>query len=120
MSKKSKVKNLTIPQVKKILEGIDEEKIDHFQHRTYNYISKFSKVEAETAEKILEKLTKEFDLEEEEAVQIINCMPKSIEELKPFLAKKHGKGKVSYCKECGSPSSKAECRVCEQLKKLSL
>jgi DNA-directed RNA polymerase subunit F len=86
MSKKSKVKNLTIPQVKKILEGIDEEKLDHFQHRTYNYISKFSKVEAETAEKILEKLTKEFDLEEEEAVQIINCMPKSIEELKPFLA----------------------------------
>lgn len=86
MSKKPKIKNLTIPQVKKILEDMEEEKLDHFQHRTYNYISKFSKVETETAEKILEKLTKEFDLEEEEAVQIINCLPKSVEELKPFLA----------------------------------
>ncbi len=44
---------------------------------------------------------------------------RSFNELKPFLEKKAGKGAVRYCKECGSPSGKAECRACEQLKKLS-
>jgi len=79
-------KNLTIPQVKKLLESLGEENLDQFQRRTLDYASKFSKVDAEAAEKLVEKLVDEFGLEEEEAVQIVNCMPKSIEELKVFLA----------------------------------
>jgi DNA-directed RNA polymerase subunit F len=31
------------------------------------------------------KLVEQFELEEEEAVQIINCMPKSIQEIRVFL-----------------------------------
>jgi DNA-directed RNA polymerase subunit F len=79
-------KNLTLPEVKKILESIGEENLDQFQRRTYDYVSKFSKVEAEDAVKLVETLVSEFGLEEEEAVQIVNCMPGSVEELRIFLA----------------------------------
>jgi len=79
-------KNLTLPQVKKLLESIGEENLDQFQRRTYDYLSKFSKVDAEDAEKLVEKLVKEFGLEEGESVQIVNCMPESVEELRVFLA----------------------------------
>jgi len=84
--KSEKEKKLTLPQVKKLLESIGEENLDQFQRRTYDYVSKFSKVDAEAAEKLVEKLEKEFGLDEEEAVQIVNCMPKSVDELRVFLA----------------------------------
>jgi DNA-directed RNA polymerase subunit F len=38
------------------------------------------------SEKLMEKLLEKFGLEEEEAIQVVNCMPKSIEELKVFLS----------------------------------
>ena len=84
--KEAKEKTLTLPQVKKLLESIGEENLDQFQRRTLDYLAKFSKVDTNAAEKLLEKLVAEFGLEEDEAVQIINCMPKSIEELRVFLA----------------------------------
>jgi len=80
-----KEKLLTIPQVKKILEDIGEENLDQFQRRVLDYASKFSKVDAETAKMLVEKLVGEFGLEEAEAVQIVNCMPTSVEELRVFL-----------------------------------
>jgi len=87
MSKKSVTeKKLTLPQVKQMLESLGEENLDQFQRRTFDYVSKFSKAGPEAAEKLVEKLVTEFGLEEEEAVQIVNCMPKSIEELRVFLA----------------------------------
>jgi DNA-directed RNA polymerase subunit F len=87
MSKKSATeKNLTLPQAKELLESLGEENLDQFQRRTFDYVSKFSKLDAEVAEKLVKKLVDEFSLEEEEAVQIVNCMPRSIEELRIFLA----------------------------------
>lgn len=87
MAKKAiKEKNLTIPQVKKLLVSLGEENLDQFQRRTLDYASKFSKVDAEASEKLIEKLVEKFGLEEEEAVQVINCMPKSVEELRVFLS----------------------------------
>jgi DNA-directed RNA polymerase subunit F len=79
-------KKLTLPEVKKILDSIGEEKLDQFQRRTFDYVSKFSKVDAEAAEQLVEKLVKEFGLDEEEAVSVVNCMPKSVDELRVFLA----------------------------------
>jgi DNA-directed RNA polymerase subunit F len=79
-------KKLTIPQVKKVMESVGEENLDQLQRRTFDYVSKFSKVEPEDAEKLLQKLVTDFGLEEVEAVQIVNCMPKSVEELRVFLA----------------------------------
>lgn len=79
-------KNLTLPQVKKIMESVGEENLDQLQRRTFDYVSKFAKLDAETAEKLLQKLMADFGLEEVEAIEIVNCMPKSIEELRVFLA----------------------------------
>jgi len=79
-------KKLTLPEVKKIMEIIGEENLDQLQRRTFDYVSKFAKVDAETGEKLVEKLMTDFGLEEVEAIEIVNCMPKSIEELRVFLA----------------------------------
>ncbi|MBM4400868.1 MAG: RNA polymerase Rpb4 [Crenarchaeota archaeon] len=77
---------LTLPQVKKALEAIGEENLDQFQRRTLDYVNKFSKVDAAKAKKLLEKLVKEFGLDEAEAVQVVNCMPETVDELRVFLA----------------------------------
>jgi DNA-directed RNA polymerase subunit F len=79
-------KKLTLPQVKKTMDSIGEENLDQLQRRTFDYVSKFAKVSAETSEKLMQKLVTDFGLEEVEAIEIINCMPKSIEELRVFLA----------------------------------
>jgi DNA-directed RNA polymerase subunit F len=79
-------RKLALPQVKKLLESIGEENLDQLQRRTFDYVSKFSKVDPDAAEKIVERLVTEFGLEEEEAVQIVNCMPKTVDELRVFLA----------------------------------
>ena len=82
----SNEKKLSLPQVRKILETIGEENLDQFQRRTLDYVNRFSKVDAKTAEKLLETLRKEFGLEEAEAVQVVNCMPETVDELRVFLA----------------------------------
>ena len=81
-----KTQPISIPQVRKLLLAIGEENLDQFQRRTLDYASKFSKVSPESAENLLEELKEKAGLDEEEAVQIVNCMPKSIEELRVFLA----------------------------------
>ena len=86
MPKPIKEEVLTLPEVKKILESLGEENLDQFQRRTLDYATKFSKVDAKSAKELIEKLAKEHGLEEEEAIQIVNCMPESIEELRTFLA----------------------------------
>ena len=87
MSKRELSENrLALPQVKKVLEAIGEENLDQFQRRTLDYVNKFSKLDAEAAEKLLEKLAKEFGLDEAEAVQVVNCMPETVDELRVFLA----------------------------------
>ena len=79
-------KRLALPQVKKVLEAIGEENLDQFQRRTLDYVNKFSKLDVKVTEKLLEKLMKEFDLDEAEAVQVVNCMPETRDELRVFLA----------------------------------
>jgi len=81
-----KIQPVTIPQVKALLESLGEENLDQFQRRSLDYAAKFSKIDAEKAEKLLAELKEMELLDEEEAVQIVNCMPKSIEELRVFLA----------------------------------
>ncbi len=77
---------LTLPQVKKVLESIGEENLDQFQRRTLDYVSKFAKVDPAKAEELEAMLVKEYELDEVEAVQIINCMPETVDELRVFLA----------------------------------
>jgi len=84
--KASKERSITVPQVKETLEAIGEERLNQFQRRSLDYASKFSKVDRGMAETLVNKLVEQFELEEEEAVQIVNCMPESIQEIRVFLA----------------------------------
>ena len=87
MSKREVSENrLTLPQVKKVLESIGEENLDQFQRRTLDYVSKFAKTDPEKAEEFLQVLIKEYEIDESEAIQIINSMPETVDELRVFLA----------------------------------
>jgi len=86
MSKKAtKERVVTIPKVKEILESIGEENLDQFQRRSLDYATKFSKVDSNVGEELVKRLMDKFELEAEEAVQIVNCIPESIEEIRVFL-----------------------------------
>jgi len=87
MSKKAlRERPLTIPEVKRLLESLGEDKLDQFQRRSLDYASKFSRIEPEKAETLVKTLTEKFGLVEEEAIQVVNSMPESIEEIRVFLA----------------------------------
>ncbi|MFQ5711027.1 MAG: hypothetical protein ACE5GD_04510 [Candidatus Geothermarchaeales archaeon] len=72
-----------------VLESLEEEEkkreLSLFQKRTLEYIRKFSKIKGEESRKIMRKLLDLGDITEEEAVQIVNLMPKSREELKTIF-----------------------------------
>jgi len=76
---------LSIPEVKELLEKINLGEADYIQRRTLEYVSKFSKVDANKARIIKKRLMEECNLSEEEAIELINIMPSSIFELRTFL-----------------------------------
>ncbi|MCP8312555.1 MAG: RNA polymerase Rpb4 [Candidatus Methylarchaceae archaeon HK02M1] len=84
----TKVKKTVIstPEAKEILEKIDIAKADQIQKRTLDYVTKFSKTTPEKAKEIREKLVKECSLTDEEATELVNIMPKSIEETRVFTS----------------------------------
>ena len=75
---------ITLPQVKKVLETIKPDEMDQIQRWTYDYVRKFAKTDSELAEKMVKRLVEECELKPEEAIEIINIMPTSIEELRAF------------------------------------
>jgi DNA-directed RNA polymerase subunit F len=86
MSDKPGKKLLTTPEANQILEKIDVEKADQIQKRTLDYTAKFSKVTSESAKKLRKQLETDCGLSDEEAVELVNIMPKSIEELRTFTS----------------------------------
>jgi DNA-directed RNA polymerase subunit F len=80
----SENKLLTHAKAREILRNLGRE-LNQFQKKTLEYLDVFSKVNAEDAEKLVEELVSSFDLEVKEAVQIVNCMPESVEELRVFF-----------------------------------
>ena len=86
MSEKTGKKLLTIPEANQILSKIDVEKADQIQKRTLDYTTKFSKAQADAAKKLRKELETECGLSEEEAVELVNIMPKSVEELRTFTS----------------------------------
>jgi DNA-directed RNA polymerase subunit F len=86
MSEKTDKKLLTIPEANQILQKIDVEKADQIQKRTLDYTTKFSKAQAEGAKKLRKELETDCGLSEEEAVELVNIMPRSVEELRTFTS----------------------------------
>ena len=75
---------VSISEVKEILEKEDPETMDQIQRWTYDYVSKFSKIDAKAAKKMKQELVKECDITEEEAVEIVNIRPTTLAELRSF------------------------------------
>jgi DNA-directed RNA polymerase subunit F len=77
---------VTVPEVKQLLEALGEENLDQFQRRALDYAAKFAKARAKSGRKLVRDLVERLELEEGEAVQLVNCMPESIMEIRVFLA----------------------------------
>jgi DNA-directed RNA polymerase subunit F len=77
---------LTLSEAHQILEKLDVEKADQIQKRTLDYTSKFAKNTPEAAKKLKKALETDCGLSEGEATEVVNIMPKSVEELRTFTA----------------------------------
>ena len=75
---------ITISEVKEILGKHDPESMDQIQRWTYDFATKFAKVDPKDAQKMKQKLIKECGLTDEEAVEVINIQPTSLPELRSF------------------------------------
>ena len=75
-------------EAKKTLERAKEEELGEFQRRTLDYASKFSRIPAAKAEKLVKELSEKFQLERKDAIQIVNTMPRYAEELRTILTVK--------------------------------
>ena len=75
---------ISLSEVKEILSKRDVESMDLIQRWTYDYVSKFAKIEPEAAKKMKQDLISQCGLTEEEAVEIVNVLPKSLPELRSF------------------------------------
>ena len=79
-----KKRMISLPEVKEILSETSLESMDQIQRWTFDYVSKFAKIEPKAAKKMKQDLINQCGLTEEEAVEIINILPKSLPELRSF------------------------------------
>lgn len=84
MEEVKKKRGISIPEVKEIMEKVDTESMDQIQRWTYDYVTKFSKIDAKSAKKLKQQLVKECGILEEEAVEIVNNLPSTEAELRAF------------------------------------
>jgi len=75
---------ITLPQVKEILEIVKPDEMDQIQRWTFDYVGKFAKTDSRKAQKMVKQLIEQCELKEEEAVEVVDVMPKSLEELRAF------------------------------------
>ena len=75
---------VSLPEVREILSNVDIESMDQIQRWTYDYALKFAKIEPKVAKKMKQDLINQCGLTEEEAVEIVNILPKSLPELRSF------------------------------------
>ncbi len=78
-------KPIPIAEVKKLLEE-REQYLNPFQLKTLNYTKKYSKLTPEQAELLITKLMNEYGLEREEAVQVADICPETLDELRTILS----------------------------------
>jgi DNA-directed RNA polymerase subunit F len=84
-------KPITTAEARRILERASEDELGEFQRRTRDYTIKFSKIPAGKAEKLIRDLSEKHQLDRKDAIQVANCVPTSIEEIRTVLSVK---GKV--------------------------
>ena len=75
---------ISLPQVKEILSPVKPDDMDQIQRWTYDYVSKFAKTDPAAAQKMIKQLIEKCELKDEDAVEIVNVIPTSLEELRAF------------------------------------
>ena len=80
-------KPISVSEAKKILEANLEE-LDPLQRRVHDYTVRFSRLEAEQAEALVDDLVNDASIDRNLAVQITNSLPGSIGELRTFLGRR--------------------------------
>lgn len=84
MAKVVSSKRITIHEAKEILSSTNEP-LDELQQKTLSYLNSFSTISGEKARELVNRLTGEVKLEEEIAIQLVNILPKSREEIRSYL-----------------------------------
>ena len=84
MENVKKKQAVSISEVKELLQSQEPDTMDQIQRWTFDYVSKVSILEAESAKKMKQQLVKECDITEEEAVELINICPNTMSELRSF------------------------------------
>ena len=79
-------KPITVAEAKKILEE-NLEDLDPLQRRVHDYTVRFTKLDADQGEKMVDELI-EAGVERPLAVQIVNALPGSIGEVRTFLGRR--------------------------------
>jgi DNA-directed RNA polymerase subunit F len=75
---------VSLSEVKETLEKTKPDEMDQIQRWTFDYVTKFSKISPDAAKILVNDLIRECEFTEEEAVELVNIMPKSLEELRTF------------------------------------
>jgi len=79
-------KEIPVSRVKDFLEELKSHaELAPIQRVTLDYASKLVRLSSEAAEKLVEELMEKFNLSRLTAVQIVNILPRHIEELRPLL-----------------------------------
>jgi DNA-directed RNA polymerase subunit F len=84
MTEINKKEIITLPEVKEILQQVKPDEMDQIQRWTFDFVTRFSKIDAKTSRKMVEEQMRECELKEEEAVELVNILPGSLEELRSF------------------------------------
>jgi len=81
-----KKKPVTNAEAKKLLESAGQE-LTPLQRVVLDYTTKFSRISAEEAAELVKQLVGEAGIDEATAVQMGNCVPTSIEEVRTVLGR---------------------------------
>src|SRR5438552_1074739 len=71
MEEIKKKQPISISEVREIMDKSDPESMDQIQRWTFDYVSKFAKIDGKAAKKLKLQLVKECGITEEEAVEIV-------------------------------------------------
>ena len=81
-------KIVTNSEAEEILEEVKEDQLGEFQRRTLDYARRFTKIKPDQAGKLVEELSSKLQLDRNDAIQIVNSLPKTVEELRAVLTVK--------------------------------
>jgi DNA-directed RNA polymerase subunit F len=79
-------KEITIAEAKALLEAKAEE-LDPLQRRVLDYTVRFAKTTSGDSNKLISELMENGGIDRPLAVQLANCMPSSIAEIRTFLGR---------------------------------